>query len=65
MLLHPDVMRRAQQEIDTVVGRSRMPNFSDEPSLPYVSAIVKEVLRWRPVVPMGPYRANNRRQRKI
>lgn len=55
MLLHPEAMRRAQQEIDSVIGRSRMPTFDDEPSLPYVSALVKELLRWRPVVPMGEH----------
>ena len=53
MALYPDVMRKAQAEIDTVVGRHRMPTFADRPHLPYVRAIVKEVLRWRPVGPLG------------
>ena len=49
MIAHPEVQRRAQAELDTVVGRSRTPTFSDAPNLPYIHAIVKEVLRWRPV----------------
>ena len=53
MLLHPETMRRAQQEIDTIVGRMRLPTFADEPNLPYISALVKEVFRWRPVAPIG------------
>lgn len=53
MLLYPDVMRRAQSQIDTVVGRGRLPSFSDKESLPYIDAIVKEVLRWRPVGPLA------------
>ena len=51
MVLHPEVMQRAQEEIDTVIGRDRLPSFTDTIDLPYVSAIVKEVLRWRPVAP--------------
>ncbi len=53
MTLYPDVMRRAQGEIDNVVGRDRKPTFEDEDHLPYITAIVKEVLRWRPVAPLG------------
>ncbi|KAJ7436791.1 cytochrome P450, partial [Mycena galericulata] len=53
MTLYPDVMRTAQVELDEVVGQGRMPSFSDRPNLPYVEAIVKEVLRWRPVGPLG------------
>lgn len=45
MLKHPDVQRRAQLEIDSIVGPNRLPNFSDIPRLPYLSAVVKEVLR--------------------
>ncbi|KIM46552.1 hypothetical protein M413DRAFT_24257 [Hebeloma cylindrosporum] len=53
MVLYPDVMRKAQREIDTVVGSGRLPTFADAPYLPYVRAIVMEVLRWRPVTPLG------------
>ncbi len=53
MVLHPDSQRRAQEEIDNVVGSARLPDFGDEMSLPYVSAVVNEVMRWHPVAPVG------------
>jgi len=53
MTLHPEVQRKAQAEIDTVVGTSRLPTFEDRTSLPYVEAIYREVLRWSPPLPMG------------
>lgn len=53
MLLYPDVLRKAQDEIDAVVGRDRLPAFGDKNKLPYIRALVKEVLRWRPVGPLG------------
>ena len=53
MLAFPEVQRRAQAEIDDVVGRDRLPTFADSPRLPYVHAIIKEVLRWRPILPFG------------
>ncbi|PIL25374.1 cytochrome P450 [Ganoderma sinense ZZ0214-1] len=57
MALYPEVQKKAQQELDRVVGAERLPDFSDRPSLPYVNAIVKELLRWHPATPMGvPHR---------
>lgn len=53
MTLYPDVQRQAQAEIDTVVGHDRLPLFSDRTKLPYIEAIVKEVVRWRPIDPLG------------
>ncbi|KAH9003795.1 cytochrome P450 [Lactarius hatsudake] len=53
LLLYPDIQTRAQAEIDQVIGRSRLPAFSDRPNLPYVDAICKELLRWRLVLPLG------------
>ncbi|KAJ7204583.1 cytochrome P450 [Mycena rebaudengoi] len=43
----------ANPDIDAVVHEGHLPSFDDEESLPYVSAIVKEVLRWKPVTPIG------------
>ncbi|KAA1473738.1 cytochrome P450 [Dentipellis sp. KUC8613] len=57
LLLHPHVQRRAQQEIDDVVGRQRLPTFEDRANLPYVEAIYREVLRWNPVAPLSILRA--------
>ena len=53
MTLHPDVQRRAQAELDAVVGPNRLPEHSDKPNLPYIEAIYKEVLRWAPVLPFS------------
>lgn len=53
MLHYPDVMRRAHEELDAVVGRERAPTFADKDSLPYIQAIVYETLRWRPPLPLG------------
>ncbi|KAJ3830480.1 cytochrome P450 [Lentinula raphanica] len=53
MTLHPEVQIEAQLEIDRVVGRSRNPTFADMKHLPYVRAIVKEVLRWQPAIPLA------------
>jgi cytochrome P450 len=55
MTLYPDVQRKAQAEIDQIVGNSRLPNFSDEGALPYVEAVLKETLRWHPVTPLGMF----------
>jgi cytochrome P450 len=53
MIAHPEFQKRAQAELDAVVGRSRMPTFSDASNLPYIQALVKETLRWRPVISLG------------
>ncbi|KAI0659943.1 cytochrome P450 [Cubamyces menziesii] len=53
MLLYPEVQKRAQEELDAVVGPDRLPHFDDRASLPYVTAIVKEALRWHNVAPLG------------
>ncbi|KAI0682494.1 cytochrome P450 [Cytidiella melzeri] len=57
MALYPEIMRRAQADIDALVGRDRMPNFGDWEHLSYIHAIVKRALRWKTVVPIGvPHR---------
>jgi cytochrome P450 len=38
---NPDAIRKAQEELDRVVGPDRTPTFEDEKSLPYIRAIVK------------------------
>ena len=53
VLLHPDLQTRAQAELDAVTGRQRLPTFEDRPRLPFVDAVCKETLRWRPVTPLG------------
>ena len=53
MVLNPGAMRKAQEELDRVVGRDRLPDFSDRENLPYIDAVVKEVLRWAAPVPLS------------
>lgn len=50
---HPRVAAKAQEELDRVVGRDRLPDFKDQVELPYIKAIVAEVQRWRPVIAGG------------
>jgi len=52
MMLYPETQQKAQDEIDLMVGRDRLPDFSDQPNLPYVNALCKEVLRWQNVAPL-------------
>lgn len=53
MTLYPEIQRRAQEELDRVIGTDRMPTFSDRKNLPYIDALVKEAIRWHPVAPLG------------
>jgi hypothetical protein len=53
MTLFPDMQKKAQAEIDAVVGPDRLPSFADRGSLPYTEALVKEVHRWNVVAPTG------------
>jgi cytochrome P450 len=58
LTLFPEVLKKAQAEIDAVIGSDRLPTFADRDSLPYVEALVKEVLRWHSVTPLAvPHRA--------
>ncbi|KAG6829536.1 hypothetical protein H0H92_004273 [Tricholoma furcatifolium] len=50
---YPEWIPIAQKEIDAVVGTHRLPSFKDRPFLPYVEAIVRETLRWRPAARFG------------
>lgn len=55
MTLYPNIMKKAQAELDAVVGPHRLPTFADWENLPYLDAVFKEVLRWAPVTPFGAY----------
>ncbi|KAI0888728.1 putative cytochrome P450 oxidoreductase OrdA-like protein [Annulohypoxylon maeteangense] len=53
MTIYPEVQQKAQEEIDRVVGQDRLPTMIDRDNLPYIEAMIKEVLRWHPVAPMA------------
>ncbi|KAF8817273.1 putative cytochrome P450 monooxygenase [Phlegmacium glaucopus] len=53
LLAYPKCQRRAQEEIDSVIGPDRMPTLADYENLPYVRALVSESHRFRPLLPIG------------
>ena len=55
MALHPEVQKKAQKSLDELLGGNRLPEFGDMSQLPYLSAVVNEVLRWHPVTPFAIY----------
>lgn len=58
MVTHPDVQKKAQAELDQVVGRQRLPVLEDMPNLPFIRGCVKETIRWMPttslLIPHAP-----------
>lgn len=55
MMCYPEVQRKAQAEIDRVVGTDRLPSIKDRERLPYIRALCWEVLRWQPNAPLGKH----------
>ena len=53
MVLYPEVQKAAREQIDRVVGSERLPTYEDRDALTYISALMREVLRWRPMIPVG------------
>ncbi|KAL0958976.1 hypothetical protein HGRIS_014289 [Hohenbuehelia grisea] len=53
MAMHPEVQKKAQAEIDRVVGCKSLPDFAERKALPYVNAVIKEVVRWQPASPLA------------
>lgn len=51
--MNPDIQKKAQAQIDAVVGPDRSPQWSDYARLPYIAQCVKESMRWRPVTPLA------------
>ncbi|KXT09753.1 hypothetical protein AC579_9324 [Pseudocercospora musae] len=50
LITHPSCLRKAQKALDEVVGHDRLPNLADKDHLPYITALVEEVLRWRNIM---------------
>ncbi|KEY73628.1 hypothetical protein S7711_09566 [Stachybotrys chartarum IBT 7711] len=53
LCLNPDIVERARRDIDAVVGEDSTPRWEHHDKLPYITQIVKEAMRWRPVTPLG------------
>lgn len=53
MIVFPEVQRKAQEEIDRVVGPDRLPTMDDMENLPYIRGCVKESIRWMPTTVMA------------
>ncbi|KAF9044254.1 cytochrome P450 [Panaeolus papilionaceus] len=53
MVMYPEVMKKAQAELDAVIGPHRLPDYSDRPSLTYINAMVKESMRWQMIIPLA------------
>ncbi|XP_010508519.1 PREDICTED: cytochrome P450 705A5-like isoform X1 [Camelina sativa] len=52
LINNPNVLERLRGEIDSVVGKIRLVQETDLPNLPYLQAVVKEVLRLHPPGPV-------------
>lgn len=58
MILYPEIQKRAQDELDRVVGNNQLPTLQDKEDLPYLNALITEVFRFHPALPYGlPHRA--------
>jgi cytochrome P450 len=53
MSLNPAILKRAQAELDSITDRERLPSFDDKDRLPYMHAVILEVLRYNTVTPLG------------
>ncbi|KJA13410.1 hypothetical protein HYPSUDRAFT_220871 [Hypholoma sublateritium FD-334 SS-4] len=53
MIMYPEVQKKAQAELDAVIGTERLPRISDRAHLPYTRSVVAELLRWASIGPLG------------
>jgi hypothetical protein len=59
LVANPIIQARVQAELDLVVGKDRLPDFSDRPRLPYLQCVITETLRWGAATPVGvPHRTS-------
>ena len=53
MARFPEIQKRAQAEVDELLDGKRLPTMADRPRLPYVDAVLSEVLRWVSIAPVS------------
>jgi cytochrome P450 len=63
MAMYTDIQKKAQAEIDAVIGCNRLPDLDDLDYLPFIETVVKETLRWQPAIPMGMSPTNTGHER--
>ncbi|KAL7405400.1 hypothetical protein ABVT39_000079 [Epinephelus coioides] len=59
MALYPNIQERVHREIDSVLYNGRAPTLEDKQKMPYVEAVLHEVLRFCNIVPLGIFRATS------
>ncbi|KAH7341834.1 cytochrome P450 [Rhizoctonia solani] len=52
MVQYPNILRKAQEEMDRIIGTERLPTMSDRPNLSYLECIILETMRWYPITPL-------------
>ena len=57
MINFPSVQDKVQEELDRVVGRSRLPSLADGKRLPYTEAVIQEIHRMASITPFAIYHA--------
>lgn len=53
LIQNPEVQRKAQEEVDCLVGQDRLPTWDDIPKLPFVNLVLQETYRMNPLSPLG------------
>ena len=52
MTLNQEVQKKAQAEVDRIVGSHRLPEFDDLDDMVYTRAVIMETLRWMTAIPL-------------
>ncbi|KAH6908270.1 cytochrome P450 98A3 [Coprinopsis sp. MPI-PUGE-AT-0042] len=53
LAMYPEVQKRAQEELERVIGACRLPKPSEVLAIPYLVALMKELTRWHSVAPLN------------
>ncbi|XP_036399230.1 cytochrome P450 2D3-like [Megalops cyprinoides] len=60
LMTHPDVQKRCQREIDTVLGEKEQASYEDRHRMPYMQAMIHEVQRVADTVPLSVFHATTK-----